>query len=270
VTSRVLHLDEAASLARTASGTVYLLGHRIEADTLPDEEGRLAFDALVMRRGQVAAGTRSWLASCKVARWVALPPPDRSDPVAVEAFLARHMGAYFASREAAASSGGTSSAEGVDLGFAATVELGTRLESGSAESGSEASRLPAEFGLMLRATYKGTPVVIAHPEPAELAALIGPRPAEAFRDTLDAWALVAIRGLPAGTTVHALGWRVELEDVWITSAVVRIGRGPMSVITASGHAYGLGSPQSETLGPRLRRHLDFALASWGFEDVRPP
>ncbi len=267
VTSRILHLDEAASLARTESGTTYLLGDRIEADDLRDEESRLAFDALVLRRGEVPPETRAWLASCKVARWVALPPPIRSDRVGIETFLAKNMDTYMAARDAVVLSAVRPSQEGGNSGPVA-VDGAIPPDSGPTASGSEASRAPTAIGAMFSASYKGSSVVIARPEPSEWVALIGPPPEQAVRDKLDAWSLVAIRGLSHGTRIHALGWRVEIEDVWITSAVTRIGYGPISVTTASGHTYGLLSPQAETLDAGLRRHLEFALASWGFEQVR--
>ncbi len=280
VTSGIVHLDEAASVARTRSGTLYLLGRRIKAADLPDEEARAAFEALIVRRGPVPASARAWLASCKMARWLALRPPAKSDPVAVDAFLARHMPAYINRRTEAVrceanpdpGDAGEHPPAARTLAPATGVEDATlQRQAAAADAAMEAGAADAamEAGAILRAEHGGRPVVIARAGPAELAALIGARPGEAFRDQFSDWTLVAIRGLRQGTRVHALGWRIGLEDVWITSAIASISHGPISVTTASGHSYGLRSQRASALGPRLRRHLDFALASWGFEGTRP-
>ena len=129
-------------------------------------------------------------------------------------------------------------------------------------------RVLAGAALLFEATYDGAAVTIGHASEAELATLSGMIPTKA-RDGLDPWSLVAIRE-PGGDafTMRALGWRVGLANTWITSALRCVDLAAGTVGTSSGHAYTLGGRDTNELHPELRRHLAYALRTWGYEDVR--
>ncbi len=112
-------------------------------------------------------------------------------------------------------------------------------------------------------------MTVGHATAAELAHLAGSVPGGGARDRLDSWSLVAIRGTGTGAAaVHALGWRIGLLNTWITSALLVVDTGSVAVGTRSGNIYTLGRPDDECLDPELRRHLAYALRTWGFDDVR--
>lgn len=122
---------------------------------------------------------------------------------------------------------------------------------------------------LFHATLEGRPVAVGHAIEEELAALAAPVSPNAVRDVFELWSVVAIRD-PAGRGVelHALAWRVQLGNTWITSALTRVDRTLNLVAGRSGHAYLLGRPDRRDLDPELREHLAYALRTWGYEDVR--
>lgn len=122
--------------------------------------------------------------------------------------------------------------------------------------------------LLLEATYHGNAISVGHADEAELALLAGAVASAGVRDELELWSLVAIRD-PAGrgTEVHALGWRTDLANTWITSPLTAVDLTASIVSTRSGHSYQLGTPDTPELNPELRGHLAYALRTWGFDDV---
>jgi len=67
--------------------------------------------------------------------------------------------------------------------------------------------------------------------------------------------------------IHVLGWREAEQNVWITSPIMCIDTGARLVRTRSGHVYQLGGPDLPEFVPSLRRHLLYALRTWGYTDV---
>ena len=103
---------------------------------------------------------------------------------------------------------------------------------------------------------------------SEVAALNGPLEAVGVRDGLSPWSLIAIRVVgTAERVLHALGWREAEENTWITSALVTVDPVSSLILTSSGRLYRLGAGGAG-LGPGLLDHLDYALRTWGFTDVR--
>ena len=233
----VLHLDGRAGVARTRSGTVYLLGRRVSVDDLLDRKANVALRELGGARGPNSRDARLWLTACKTARWLGLPAPAWSDAAAVAAFLEKHRSAYGK----------------------------LRAESGL---GAGSGPLPYDEGVILRATHRGAPVTVARADRGELTALAGPARSTEFRDEIEDWNLVAIRGLEKGTEVHALGRRVALGNEWITSPIAAVSPGPTAVETASGHSYRLARQDGARMEPALLEHLAYALRSWGFDNIR--
>ena len=123
---------------------------------------------------------------------------------------------------------------------------------------------------LFQATYRGRPVIVDHATADELAALSTNPTFGLPRDTLGSWSLVALRDLYShGSKVHALGWRSGLANTWITSALTMVDLPAGLVATRSGHAYRLGHQDCQVdLHPHLRAHLEHALCTWGFADVR--
>lgn len=122
--------------------------------------------------------------------------------------------------------------------------------------------------VLSRARYRGNPVSVDHATDAELDATTNsPDPASA-RNLLPAWSLIAVCGLvDRGAEVHALGWRVDLVNTWISSALVGVDLEAQAVSTKSGHAYRLWGKNELKLAPSPRDHLAYALHTWGFTDV---
>ncbi len=269
LSSPVLSLDEAAGIARTRSGTLYLLGRRIRLDGLPDDEARAALEEL-SKAGNPGSGlTRAWLAACKTARWLGLPHPPRSDVAATAAFLGEHRSAYLALRANAGAAAGQERAPDIPGHFGAG-----QLPHAAAEAVHRApdadlalSTVPAR--VMFSAKHRENRVTIGRADRDEVVALADGNGPEPRRDAIDSWSLIAIRGLSRGTRVHALGWRVGLANTWITSAIAGLRLGPIAISTASGHAYRLMSPDGAKLRPDLRAHLGHALLTWGFHDIQP-
>lgn len=124
--------------------------------------------------------------------------------------------------------------------------------------------------LLFRATFRGSRMVIAHAETMELGPLLGSLAHEPIRDTLTSWSLVAIRSednLPS--EIHALGWRLEEANTWITSPVTSLDQEAQMIRTRSGAIYRLGAPDGDGIRPDLLRHLVYALRVWGYVDVEP-
>jgi len=120
---------------------------------------------------------------------------------------------------------------------------------------------------LFKSVYRGHAVTIGHANDAELSLIAGSIAPEAADDLLELWSLIAIRD-PAGTKIHALGWRLFLADSWITSPLVIADFGNRVVSTRSKHTYTLGCQDRSELDPGLRDHLAYALRTWGFVDVR--
>ena len=123
-------------------------------------------------------------------------------------------------------------------------------------------------GPLFHASKPGRAASVSHATETELADLAGTSPVAEPSDRLDGWSLVTVRDGNVRLTVHALGWKGELANAWITSPLVwadPIGR---VVSTSSGHTYRLGAPDRPSLQPDLRSHLARALRTWGFADVR--
>jgi hypothetical protein len=111
-TSPVEELDAAAGRAVTRSGRRYELGRRVLLADIPreGEEAWVAFDLMlgsrlddleaVPRRAADLESDRTWVAACKAARHLGLPPPGRT-PWDVEEFLGEHLTAYLELRGAA-------------------------------------------------------------------------------------------------------------------------------------------------------------------------
>ena len=111
--------------------------------------------------------------------------------------------------------------------------------------------------------------MVGHASTEELSVIARSVDAAGCRDCLERWTLVAFRdpGHPQAD-VHALGWRLALENTWITSRLVAVDALARAVATMSGHVYGLGRADVEELEPELRDHLRHALREWRFEDVQ--
>src|ERR1700731_3163903 len=119
--------------------------------------------------------------------------------------------------------------------------------------------------ILFRAAYRGEAVIVTHATNAEIelfAGEVGPP-----RDMLELWSLIAIR-CGSAFDIHALGWRLLLENTWITSPLLAIDSAAGAVRTRSGHTYLLGCRDKSELDPELRAHLAYALRTWGFDDVR--
>jgi hypothetical protein len=120
--------------------------------------------------------------------------------------------------------------------------------------------------ILFRVVYNGDPVVVTHAEDTGIelfAGEVGPA-----RDVLELWSLIAIR-CGSAFDIHALGWRLLLENTWITSPLLAVDLTAGAVRTRSGHTYLLGGRDKSELDPELRAHLAYALRTWGFDDVRP-
>jgi hypothetical protein len=124
-------------------------------------------------------------------------------------------------------------------------------------------------GQLFLAMLAGEPVGIGHADEEERSVLVPATAAIMPRDTIDRWSLIAIRGgTVRATTIHALGHRITLDDVWITSPLTSFDPGSMMVGTSSGHTYRLGETDSPAIGTERRDHLAFALRKWGYDVVR--
>jgi hypothetical protein len=95
--SPIVELDAARGWAKTASGRVYKLGRQ---EWLVDmgAEALCAAALLLPRLGEILNKEQhllaeSWVKACKAARWLGLPPPERTEP-AVHAFFEQHAAAY--------------------------------------------------------------------------------------------------------------------------------------------------------------------------------
>lgn len=94
-TSPVVTLSPGAGRALTASGSRYALGRPVASPDDLGHEGRVAWNGLV--RGGGSPLERRWVAACKAARWLGVPPPAL-DEDAVAAFEAEHTARYVAWR----------------------------------------------------------------------------------------------------------------------------------------------------------------------------
>ena len=119
--------------------------------------------------------------------------------------------------------------------------------------------------LLFEATWHGDAVTVTHATVEEIAFLSGP--VEDGEDLLELWSLIAIRNGPL-SEIHALGWRLLLANLWITSPVVAVNLTLGAIRTESGKTYLLGARDKPELDPELRSHLGYALRKWGFDDVR--
>ena len=123
-------------------------------------------------------------------------------------------------------------------------------------------------GPLFLASFKGHEVVVDLASGSEVAALDGPLETVGVRNVLSPWSLIAIRVVGTGERVlHALGWREAEENTWITSALVTVDPVSSLILTSSGRLYRLGAGGGG-LDPSLLDHLDYALRTWGFTDVR--
>jgi hypothetical protein len=94
--SGVAYLDETLARARTESGRLYELGRRTAVADLQGPEAWAALYLLVKTPSDFSEEAQllgAWLTTCKMARWLGLPPPSRN-PVEVRQFLAAHGEAY--------------------------------------------------------------------------------------------------------------------------------------------------------------------------------
>ena len=123
---------------------------------------------------------------------------------------------------------------------------------------------------LFQASYRGRPVTVDHATDDELTALSTASILEHPRDTLVFWSFVALRNVDCqGSRVHALGWRSGLANTWATSRLAAVDSAAEVVKTFSGHGYRLHDPDCRwDLRPELRAHLEYALRTWGFVDVR--
>ena len=124
-------------------------------------------------------------------------------------------------------------------------------------------------GILFTATWHGSRATIRPATEAELAPLVRPGVPGAVRDVLRPSFLIAIRRADVPTVaVHALGWRQDLLNTWITSRLVAIDLVTGTAATRSGHAYRLAGPDGhDELPELLHDHLRYALRTWGFDDV---
>lgn len=121
---------------------------------------------------------------------------------------------------------------------------------------------------LFRGTYRGAMHMVGHADRDEVSPLKGTLADIQARDTLTKWSLIAIRWpSPRAPDVHALGWRVDEGDVWITSLVRTFDRGAFLIRTRSGAVYRLGAPDGQDITPSLLEHLSYALRVWGYTDV---
>jgi hypothetical protein len=119
---------------------------------------------------------------------------------------------------------------------------------------------------LFTATFRDDPVTVTHATAEEISMIAEPVQ-EHPDDMLEFWSLVSIH-YGHEVEIHALGWRLLLANVWITSPVLAVDRGVGAVRTRSGRRYLLGVRDRPELDPALRAHLGYALRTWGFEDVR--
>lgn len=103
--SPIVLLDEAGTLAVTASGRCYALGRQIERSQIPreGEEAWLAYnlllgahiadDVTVLPLSADPLGDRAWIIACKMARHLGIAPPARVGQD-IGAFLAAHLVTY--------------------------------------------------------------------------------------------------------------------------------------------------------------------------------
>ena len=122
---------------------------------------------------------------------------------------------------------------------------------------------------LFQATLSGVRAEVGHATLEELSVLQNGAPEMGATDVLTQWSIIALRYETARTTaLHALGWRVELRGVWITSPLVAARAEPGGqVATFSGHLYNLDEPDHYSLALQNRLHLVDALTIWGFTDV---
>ena len=122
---------------------------------------------------------------------------------------------------------------------------------------------------LFRAVYRGLSVEVGHATSEELSRLRNGAPETGARDVLTQWSIIALRyGSGRSTALHALGWRVKLRGVWITSPLLAARAEPGGqVATFSGHFYDLDEPDHSSLALQNRLHLVDALMVWGFTDV---
>jgi hypothetical protein len=126
----------------------------------------------------------------------------------------------------------------------------------------------SDADVLFEATWHGDAVTVTHATVEEIAFLSGPVGDGGGEDLLELWSLIAIRNGPL-SEIHGLGWRLLLANTWITSPVVAANMTLGAIRTESGKTYLLGARDKPQLDPELRRHLAYALRTWGFEDVSP-
>lgn len=122
---------------------------------------------------------------------------------------------------------------------------------------------------LLRANFQGDEIEIGPARADEVIRLETDLRGSATRDVIDLWTFVAIRFPPPRVPeVHALGWRVQLQNTWITSALVSVSIQSRRIGTASGHDYSLGTRDGPGLRVELWEHLIYSLQTWGFRDIQ--
>ncbi len=125
--------------------------------------------------------------------------------------------------------------------------------------------------LLFRAALDGAQVTVGHATPEEIEALagtVGLTDGHMADDFLELWSLIAVRS-KSEIDLHGLGWRRRIANTWITSPLVAISVTEAAIRTTSGKVYLLGRRDTRELEPELRAHLDYALRTWGYDDVRP-
>jgi hypothetical protein len=119
---------------------------------------------------------------------------------------------------------------------------------------------------LFTATYRGDAVRVTHATAEEVSLLA--ESVEQPQDMLEFWSLISIH-YGFEVRIHALGWRLLLANVWMTSAVVAVDRALGAVRTQSWRRYLLGVRDWPELDQVLRAHLEHTLRTWGFKDVCP-
>lgn len=121
---------------------------------------------------------------------------------------------------------------------------------------------------LFSALIGGQDVRIGRAEQSDMDFLTGHDGQKEIRAVLEGWNIIAIKEGDRRASLHALGWRADLQNVWITSRLTAYDPFLELVCTASNHVYQLGSQDSAEMDLALKAHLKHALLTWGFSDVR--